>query len=106
MNLLSSSIWTHWLVILLYWLPLILCSYYYTLVTVREYNAELVRSTEPYYYPTMTIGTLIGRLLLTVVPITNLFAAVADVVPAVFGNFSTLVRSVLNTPLVPPRKPK
>lgn len=108
---------TSWMGFGLYWLPLSLCAYGFTLRTWANYQKD-VAAREEYtaaldtmenvrvriYYPTDTIGSLIGRTLVTVLPIANLWAATFDVAPRLFGSFFRWIGQVFNTPLVPKRK--
>lgn len=102
--------WNSWLAVLLYWMPVALCAYGYTVQTVQDYRSELdIRAkaeTDPktYFYPTLTVGTLVGRAVLTAIPIANLFAAIFNVAPKVFGDLFEWIGKALDIPLVPKRK--
>lgn len=90
--------------ILLYWLPLIFCGMGYFLRTYRNYQkdkAQRIKPGEPWYVPTDKIGTLIGRGLISIIPIANLCAAVFDVAPEFFSKFFERLEDIFNTPLVP-----
>lgn len=56
----------------------------------------------PSYRPTDTYGSLLGRALLTIVPIANIFAAIFDVSPKLFRNLFDWISKVFDTPIVPP----
>jgi len=92
--------------LLLYWLPLSLCAYGYTLRTWINYRTDIKRRNNyaKGYVPTDTLGSLIGRALVTVLPIANLWAAVFSVAPDVFGRFFKWVNRLFNQPLVPKRR--
>ena len=104
--------WNGWIALVAFWLPLLLCAYGYIIRSARDFandraaraNSELPASqSNGYYSPTITIGTLVGRVLLTVVPIVNLFAAIFDVAPKVFGDFIKWFGKAFDIPLVPKR---
>ena len=57
------------------------------------------------YTPTDTYGSLLGRALLTIVPIANIFAAIFDVSPKLFQNLFDWISKVFNTPIVKKVKP-
>lgn len=102
--------WNSWIALLLYWLPFALCAYGYLIRTahkVREDRAkrEAAEAGKPnaYYSPNITVGTLIGYLFLTVMPVANLFSAIFDVAPKVFSSFLIWCERALSVPLVPKR---
>lgn len=104
--------WNGWLALCLYWMPLVLCAYGYLVIAVRKYRDELtlrekMESQDPpgYYQPELMIGTLVGYLLATVVPIANLIAAIFYIAPRVFGDFFEWIGKTFAIPLVPKRKP-
>lgn len=113
---------TSWMGFGLYWLPLSLCAYGYTVrtwlnyqkdVTTREAaekdlraaDTDLGRRSATYYYsPTDTVGTLIGRGLAATIPVVNLWAACFDVAPRLFASMFKWFGRVFDQPLVPKRK--
>ena len=104
--------WNGLIALLLFWLPLLLCLYGYAIRSFRAFandraaraTAELPASqSNGYYLPSITIGTLVGRVLISVVPIVNLFAAIFDVAPEVFGDFFRWCGKAFDIPLVPKR---
>lgn len=96
---------TNWMGVMLYWVPMSVCAYGYTVRTWINYQKDVeARESAKTYYPTDTIGTLIGRALATIVPVCNLWAASFDVAPKMFSSFFAWVGRVFNTPLVPKRK--
>lgn len=96
--------------ICLYWLPLALCSIGYLVRSSREYHTDIEKRTESennpkqYYNPTIRIGTLIGRCLISIVPIVNLLAAIFDISPIMFKRILDWIVDVFDRPLVPKRK--
>lgn len=101
--------WNSILALVLYWLPMLLCFVGYTTKTWVNYQCDVAEreSTTPdswkLYSPTDTIGSLIGRALLTILPVGNLLAAIFDVSPRMFANFFRWVGKVFDQPLVPRR---
>lgn len=96
---------TGWLGLLLYWLPLAVCLIGYVVRTWRNYQKDITaRATDSIYIPTDTIGTLIGRGLVTILPVTNLLAACFDLAPKMLGRFFEWIGRVFDQPLVPRRK--
>lgn len=98
------GLWANkWIALGLYWLPLAFCSVGYIARTARNYARDRRERVKPggYYHPTDTLGTLIGRGVVTVMPLTNVCAAVFDLAPEVFGRFFDWIGRVFNQPLVP-----
>lgn len=111
---------TGWMGFGLYWLPLLLCAYGYTVRTWMNYQKDVadreasellskseltkLKSYAPYYSPTDTIGILIGRGLASVIPVVNLWAACFDVAPRLFSAMFAWIGRVFDQPLVPKRK--
>lgn len=100
--------------LLLYWLPLTFCVFGYIVRTWINYQGDIVARAQAelnkssgegsiYYQPKDTIGVLIGRGIVSVIPISNLFAAVFDVAPSIFGKFFHWIGVVFDQPLVPRR---
>jgi len=95
-----------WIALLLYWLPLGVCAVGYVVRTWRNVRKDLKsRDAGGAYYPTDTIGTLIGRGVVSVIPVANLCAAAFDLAPELLDRFFKWVGRVFDQPLVPKRKP-
>lgn len=95
-----------WIAIGLYWLPLAICAVGYTVRTWQNFRKDRrAREKDSYYSPTDRVGTLIGRGLVSVIPIANLCAAAFDLAPEMLGGFIRRLERIFNQPLVPP-KPK
>ena len=100
--------------ILLFWAPLAFCAFGYTIRTAANVRKDMVdrtaceaalaRGEHASYVPTDTIGTLIGRGIATICPLVNLWAALFDLGPDIFGTFFKHLGEVFNQPLVPKRK--
>lgn len=93
------------LAVLLYWVPLIICAVGYTLRTISDYRKDHVRrNSDQHYYPTLTLGTIIGRVLVTFIPVANIGTAAFDVGFDMMRWFFSWIGRVFNQPLVPKRK--
>lgn len=91
--------------IILYWCPMLMCAIGYFARTFKNYRKDIVaRKIDRGYYPTDTIGDLIGRGLISIIPIGNLLAALFDVAPDMFSGIFKWFNRVFRQPLVPPRK--
>ena len=96
--------------ICLYWLPMLICMVGYTMRTARNIQvdkkerAEKESGKSTYYSPTDTIGDLVGRSLISLIPIGNLWAALFDVSPMLFEKLFKWIGQVFDQPLVPKRK--
>lgn len=98
----------------LYWVPMCVCVIGYTLRTSRNIQLDKKERSECEdidnnsnwggYTPTDTYGDLIGRAVVSFVPICNLWAATFDVSPTLFGNFFKYLDKAFNQPIVPKRK--
>jgi hypothetical protein len=110
--LVSENLTTLW-GILLYWVPTAFCAFGYLIKTAENTRKDIVNrdrlereKASDKYVPTDTIGSIIGRGIVSIMPVANLFAAVFDVAPTVFGRFFAMVGRVFNQPIVPPRNAK
>jgi len=96
------------LAIALYWAPLLLCAVGYTHRTWVNYQKDVntrgvvLLAGRGYYCPTDRIGDILGRALVSSLPIANLWAACFDVAPRMFSKFFCWLSKVFNQPLVPP----
>ena len=98
--------WNSSLALLLYWLPLAVCLYGYTVRTWVNYRKDVRTrpAEERFYCPTDTLGDVLGRMLSTVLPFANLVAAVFDVAPGIFRSFFSFLHKAFSQPLVPRRE--
>ncbi len=86
----------------LYWMPLMTCAIGYIIRTSRNIVRDKSERERigAYYTPTDTLGTLIGRGVVSVVPVANLCAAVFDVSPELFSGLIERLERIFCTPLV------
>ena len=105
-SVISSPLW----LLLLYVLPLILCLYGYIIRTWVNIRKDIAKRQEVkccghgYYESTDTIGNVVGRILVSFIPVINIFAALFDVAPEVFSRIFDRILKVLSYPIVPPCK--
>ena len=112
MNWIISKLpeWNSWIALLLYWIPLVFCAYGYTLRSAYKIRQDIAGRADAeskpngFYNPNITIGTLIGYVAISAIPVANLFAAIFDVAPGLFSRFFRWCERVLDIPLVPKRK--
>lgn len=100
----ATRIWSDALLAgLLYWLPVAFCTLGYIARTARNFAHDRKQRITPnaFYRPTDTVGSLIGRAMVSILPVGNLLAAIFDLSPEVFGKFFDLLRRVFDQPLVP-----
>lgn len=95
---------TGWLGMLLYWVPASFCLIGYTVKCWGDVAHDIATRDKPHYVPGITIGTIIGRSVLSVIPVANLWAGLFDVAPMMFGKFFKWIDRAFNVPLVPRRK--
>jgi hypothetical protein len=94
-----------WISFGLFWLPLGVCAIGYTVRTWRNFRKDRkARESEKHYYPTDTVGTLIGRGIVSVVPVANLCAAAFDLAPEMLSGFIRRMAKIFDQPLVPKRR--
>ena len=86
-----------------YWSPMGFCAFGYLLRTFRNFKKDKLERERvgAYYTPSDTMGTLIGRGLISIIPVANQLAAIFDVGPEVFGKFIKRLEVIFCTPLVP-----
>ena len=101
-----------WVVVAFYWIPLILCTVGYTVRTAKEIKHDVNDrrqsdlSPHAYYYPSVTVGTIVGRLLLTAAPLINIAAFVTDLGLDMISRTYELACKAFDHPLVPSRRVK
>lgn len=95
--------------VLLYWVPAAFCVVFYTVRSAGEYQDDIsARAAEKnegkIYHPSITIGSLIGRGLASMIPVVNIWCALFDLAPSVFARLFRWIGRVFDQPLVPKRK--
>lgn len=90
----------------LYWLPLIICAIGYTQKTFKQIKEDADRRSKSpkVYFPTVTVGTILGRTFLTLCPIVNLWNATWSHAFRIVAEVIGWLEKVFNQPLVPPHK--
>lgn len=105
----NAPAWNSWLALGLYWLPMALCLAGYAARAAKEIRQDVIDrlayadGSSSYYSPTVTVGRLIGFVLLALIPIANLGAAAFDLMPWMLGKFFRWLEVALDIPLVPKR---
>ena len=109
-NLMSyGNYWNTWIALGLYWLPWLLCIVGYIIDSYNEIREDIIRRETrnlDQYYPIITLGTLIWRAIISVVPIVNLAPTIFVHLPKFCGNFFKIIHEIFDMPLVPPKKIK
>lgn len=99
------------LALYLYWIPLALCLIGYSVRSINNYRNELARRDECIrtgygYFPTLTLGTLVGRVFCSVIPGLNLVSLVFSVGGPMLSEICRFFSDILNIPLVHPHNKK
>jgi len=109
----AISWWTTGLMgLLLYWLPMVGCLILYSIRSGKQYQKDKTYREEDHannkgeycYSPTLTIGTLIGRFVVSFIPVANLIALAVDLAPGALRTFFKWVEKTFDIPLVPKYK--
>lgn len=88
------------LLFVLYVVPTVLCVIGYSIRTAKDVIHDLKNKNETYYYPKTTVGTIIGRFGLSVIPVINIFVFFMDLAYDWVDKAARLTDRVLNTPVV------
>lgn len=106
-NLPSSPYFT----LLFYWLPVFICIIGTIIRTVCQYRSDLARraeamtadprSSRSIYTPTLKVGTIIGRVLGSVIPVVNVCYAVFSLIPEAMGGLFKWLDRTFDFDLVP-----
>lgn len=97
---LTSFEFTSTLSIFVYWAPLVICLLVYTFRCIAEYRTDIAKSANEHYSPTLTVGVILWRAILSTVPCVNLFAMVFDCASSVFKSLGRF----FDIPLVPKQR--
>lgn len=101
------EIFTDHLAVWLYFIPLAVCTYTYVMRSIREVQYDLAnRDAKGVYIPRATVGTICGRILITVLPGVNAAAAYLILIPQYLYDCIVWLRGALDYPLVKPRSKK
>ncbi len=93
-----------WIALGLYWLPLGICAVGYTARTWQNFRKDRAKREDKFYSPTDRVGTLIGRGLVSIIPIANLCAAAFDLAPEMLRGVFDRLEKIFDQPLVPPKR--
>lgn len=81
----TSFEFVSFLALVIYWTPLAICLATYFFRWIGLYHRDLKQCNEKFYSPQLTVGLMIGHVLLSVIPCINLFALVFDCASSVLG---------------------
>jgi hypothetical protein len=98
-----------------YWVPIIICLVGYIFKTVKEYNED-VKNRADYlsqpdsaqiqrrYIPELVVGHLVGRLLVSFIPVVNFCIALFVFLPTLARDIIDVCSNWLDIPLVPKKE--
>lgn len=92
------------IVLLFYAIPACICLISDVHKTVQDIKTDIRKRSEAYYSPEVTIGRLLGKLLLTLIPVVNIIKALMYLLTDFAEIVISFVDKVLSTPLVPKKK--
>lgn len=104
--ILNTLVFNSILGICLYHLPLIICLLYYSIKSIRNYLIDKKhrmlkqQHITDYYYPTDTIGMLLERFIVCIVPIINLMSTIFVIMPDVCERYFVIINDFLSKPVV------
>jgi hypothetical protein len=84
----------------LYYVPAAICLVVYSIRTTREYRVDYKNSLKDNYYPKLTVGVILRRILAALLPTFNIFAVVFNCSGSIFD----FIGKVFDMPLIPKRK--
>lgn len=93
--------------IVLYWLPAGICAVYSVRLTIGDYRRDLQRRSRYLageghsYRPVLTVGVILLRAVVPLIPVANLMQAVFRAMPSLLYRAFSMVGRLLNAPLVP-----
>jgi hypothetical protein len=97
----------------LYYVPLLCCVIGFFLMSIDKYRNDLNNRRNAlqklqekpdaiaHYYPTLTIGCIIGAGLVSIIPVANIIASFVSTGPYLFGNFFKWIGRVFDQAIVP-----
>lgn len=91
------------LAIWLYWVPLLVCLIGYLSDCVSDYKSDYERHTTDFYYPKLTVGKILGRLIVSFVPGVNIAIALFSHFFILISKFFHYLGKVFDIPLIPAR---
>lgn len=99
------SFWSVTLGLLLYWVPVVICFIGYLHLTILDFNKEIIKRDEArmgrsYFTPTLTVGVVLGRGILVIIPVVNLFLVVFKFVPYYASGFVSRLGKIFSSPFV------
>lgn len=85
-----------------YYLPMVLCLVGYGYQILSRLKKDITgRKTEKYYSPDVTIGSVIGKIIVSICPLVNILAFVIDLALDTLALIINKVEAICMQPLVP-----
>lgn len=83
-------------------LPAALCLVGYFFRTIRKVKEDKTRREEydEWYVPQETVGTILGRIIVSLIPTVNIMALVLDLSQEVFEKVVPFIKRFVNIPLI------
>ena len=96
---------TGWMGVLLYWIPLFIVAIVYTCRFVKAYQTDIDERSGKlggtWYAPKLTVGSILGHIIIATVPVVNLIACVFDCGWCVLKEIMDTCKRLLDISLVP-----
>lgn len=104
LNFITSFDWHSSTAIIFYWVPVVLCVVGFLFDFREMYKIDLNNYQAEYYIPKLTVGAIVGRMVLSFVPICNFIASIRHAFTLITDIIATF-SEWLNIPLIR-HKPK
>lgn len=75
-NFITSFDWHSRTALFFYWIPVVLCVVGFLFDFREMYKSDLDNYQSNYYVPKLTVGAIVGRMVLSFVPICNFIASI------------------------------
>jgi hypothetical protein len=94
----------------LYWIPLIASLIRGGHKVITQYFSELKQykialDTNKYFTPRLSIGTIVGDILIAVIPVVNIFVTIFSFLPGLISRTFNVLDTLLSIKLVPSHEP-
>ena len=99
-NIVTNVSFNSTMAICLYWVPMIICLVGYLFDFVKDYQTDAKNYQESYYDPKLTIGSILGRLIVSVMPVLNLGMALFKHMGNIIKKILLVCEKALNIPII------
>lgn len=90
-----------------YLVPAFGCLVGYIWQVTKEYKQELKeRDSNPYYFPSLTVGRLMSYVIASLIPVLNIYLLFRDVLGHFFIGLGDVLEYMCSIPLVPKHNSK